>query len=224
MALKPNVAINQSYQSGSSTNSAQSYSKTFGTQATAAAANAASVANNSASAAWKEAAQYNAEQARIQREWQERMANTVYQRSVADMKAAGINPILAAQMGLGTASVGSGATASMTAPDVFMGRTFADQQSASTASGNSWSESEAGLATFLEHMGTMIDAMVQNLTSSKTIEIAFKGIKNALENGNKEDAEKFSNGTYRTLGKGYVPDYGSLAYGFQKYLKAHNLL
>lgn len=53
---------------------------------------------------------YNSAQAREQRDWQERMRATAYQTTVKDMIAAGINPILAAQ--LGATSAGSGATAS----------------------------------------------------------------------------------------------------------------
>ena len=54
--------------------------------------------------------QFNAQQAQAQRDWQERMSNTQYQRAVDDMRAAGLNPALAYQQG--GAGTPSGSTAS----------------------------------------------------------------------------------------------------------------
>lgn len=61
--------------------------------------------------------QFNASQADLNRQFQEQMSNTAYQRAATDMKAAGLNPILAAGA---NESTPSGAVASVGTPSVPM--------------------------------------------------------------------------------------------------------
>lgn len=57
----------------------------------------------------REQMKFNAEQAAIDREWQQKMSNTAHQREVKDLIAAGLNPILST--GGSGASTPSGASA-----------------------------------------------------------------------------------------------------------------
>lgn len=192
-----------SAQQNFSNSQAQAYSETNGTEAREWSAQQAAVAR-----------EWSARQAEINRQFQERMfekemefnaaeaqktrdfnqaqvdvankmADTVYTRAAANMKEAGINPILAYSHGLagvGTGSVSSGQSASVGAPagsqaQTFMGQSFADQHSASSqyshgeGSGSSWEHSQSGLSTAAEQLAGMFGKLANGLSSGLKVDL-----------------------------------------------------
>lgn len=197
----------QSGQSNGSVNSAESFNNSFNMSEQEAWSHASSGTDADtarfwsalmAEDAWQKSMQafheqmdFNREEAEKQRAWQAEMANTLYTRSTKNMKEAGINPILAANMGLSGASVGTGATASLGgSPSAPLAQNFMDSWSGSESyshgysygegSGSSWGEgsswgagwsnSEEGIITALQGLGGMANAALNGINAGNTLQ------------------------------------------------------
>ncbi len=107
-------------------------------------------------AAWNEeqmrkAMEFNHEEAKIQREWQEQMRATQYQTAIQDMEKAGLNPILAATSGL-SAGVPTGSAGSISASSM-------SGAQGNMASGSAFNGSQGSISGYtgqLEYMGGML--------------------------------------------------------------------
>lgn len=200
-------AANSYYSQGGSVNSGQSMSEGWSNSASESWSNSWTEAEaarqfsaEQAALAWardKEAMYeqmaYNTMEAQKQRDWQAQMANTLYTRSTKNMREAGINPILAANIGLSGASVGSGATASLSGvPSAPLAQSFMDSYSNSGSrsysssfnwsngynNGSSWNEgggsgwehSEQGITTALEALDGMVTSALNTMSSGKALD------------------------------------------------------
>lgn len=116
---------------------------------------------------WERQAEFNREQAQIQRDWQERMDNTRYQRAIKDMSAAGLNPILAVTSGIDT-STPSGAQASVG------GASMSSAQSAMASGGllGANQASEGNYSGQMEYMGGILGCLAATMN----------GISSAMQN------------------------------------------
>lgn len=95
---------------------------------------------------------FNREQAAAQRLWTTYMSDTAHQREVADLKAAGLNPVLSANAG---APVGNGASAS-------------SSNALTGVFGNMANTALAAINNLSQTMATNSAGMFQNLTNNQT--------------------------------------------------------
>lgn len=115
----------------------ESFGRTYGREASAQDVLNAREANAVQRDLWSDQAAYNAQQAALDRQFQAYMSNTAYQRAVQDLRAAGLNPILA--VGNMGASTPQGATASAGLASASKANAYAEQTSGGYSRSNSGS-------------------------------------------------------------------------------------
>lgn len=148
---------------------------------------------------------FNQQEAAKSRQWQEYMSNTAHQREVADLKAAGLNPVLSASGGNG-AAVTSGATASGVTS------TGASAKADESISGMIASIFSSFLNTQTQLEAANINARTQQAVADKYT--AMEKLVTQLTTGSNERIAVMKNATERELG------YGNIS--LQKYLAQYN--
>lgn len=148
---------------------------------------------------------FNAHEAQLNRDWQERMSNTAYQRATSDMAAAGLNPAMMYGGSAASASTPSGSAASSAAPsgaspsnvsagilDSLINVAFANERLRGLELENRGKELENAIASIdLSNQQSIIDANLANLRkSNEKMDSEIKVALQAVETGKADEALK----------------------------------
>lgn len=145
----------------------------------------ANVANKLTAEFFGQTQNFNAAEAEKQRQWEENMSNTSYQRAVADLKAAGLNPVLALMKG--GASTPSGSAGSIGSASGAM---------ANAHSGSVGSASAGSFTGILENTSNEL-AMIGAITSAISSAVEAFGKHGIIEEVQKGAEEAVATGINR---------------------------
>lgn len=126
----------------------------------------------------------NAKQAQLNRDFQERMSNTAYQRGVKDLKAAGLNPALA--YGQGGASAPTGSTATMDNPARGLGSSAAQVMALRNSTSLTKAQIAAATAQAAKTQAETRNQEIENEVAAERAKLEIEG----LRYGNRESYER----------------------------------